>query len=154
MRPQNGLTAVIRTDPAPGFRSLVDDELLHRHRMTLEIGRVKNRNKNPVAEKTVQALEEELLRQDPLGGTVSLVTLYVATACLNTRIRKRGLSAREMWTQRWDPFSNNQIPLVEQKLIITQNELLIDNHPHSAHSEKCKAPLGKTFDTTALDIGD
>ena len=54
MRPLNGPTTVIRTDPAPGYRSLVDNELLHRHIMTLANGRVKNRNKNPVAEKVVQ----------------------------------------------------------------------------------------------------
>ena len=54
MRPLNGPTTVIRTDPAPGYRSHVDNELLHRHIMTPANGRVKNRNKNPVAEKVVQ----------------------------------------------------------------------------------------------------
>ena len=47
MRPLDGPPAVIRTDPAPGFRSLLNDELLHQHRLSVEIGRVKNLNKNP-----------------------------------------------------------------------------------------------------------
>ena len=46
MRPLDGPPAVIRTDPAPGFRSLLNDELLQQHRLSLEIGRVKNPNKN------------------------------------------------------------------------------------------------------------
>ena len=54
MRHLDGPPAVIRTDPAPGFRSLLNDELLHQHRLSLEIGRVKNPIKNPVAEKAVQ----------------------------------------------------------------------------------------------------
>ncbi|CAC5413327.1 unnamed protein product [Mytilus coruscus] len=44
-----------------------------------------------------------------------------------------------MWTQR-DQFSNNQIPLTDQKLIIAQHEQRLKNHPHS---EKAKCPAGK-----------
>jgi hypothetical protein len=92
----SGPCAVIRVDPAPGFASLSNDEELRRHRITVEIGRVKNVNKKPVAEKCIAELGDELLRVSPEGGTVSLVTLAIATANLNTRIRDRGLSAREM----------------------------------------------------------
>ena len=66
LRPLDGPPAVIRTDPAPGFKSLVNDQLLQQHRIVLELGNSKNANKNPVAEKAVQELEIELLRQDPL----------------------------------------------------------------------------------------
>ena len=54
LRPLDGPPAVIRTDPPPGFRAIVDDEFLHKQRLAIEIGRVKNINKNPVAEKAVQ----------------------------------------------------------------------------------------------------
>ncbi|KAK3748513.1 hypothetical protein QZH41_008577, partial [Actinostola sp. cb2023] len=87
MRPLDGPPAVIRTDPAPGFKALTEDKFLHQQRITLEIGRVKNPNKNPVAEKAIQELENELLRLDPLGGSISSVTLAIATATLNARIR-------------------------------------------------------------------
>lgn len=150
IRPLDGPPAVIRTDPAPGFKALVNDKLLHRHRLTLEIGRVKNPNKNPVAEKAVQELETELLRQDPLGGTVSNLTLSIATATLNSRIRSRGLSSREMWTQR-DQFSNSQIPLVDQDLVAKQHAQRTTNHPHS---EKSKAPLGQPAEPQPIDVGD
>ena len=53
---------------------------------------VNNKNKNPVAEKTVRELEEELIRPDPAGRPVNEVGLGIATA--------RGLSSRELRNQR------------------------------------------------------
>ena len=109
LRPLDGPLAVIRTDPAPGFTRLVHDDLLKHHRMCIEIGRIKNPNKNPIAEKAVRECEDELLRQEPMGGPVTPLTLALATASMNSRVRARGLSAREMWCQR-DQFTNLQIP--------------------------------------------
>ena len=59
--------------------------------MTLDIGRVKNVNKNPVAEKAITELEEEILRHTPNGGPISTLTLVVATSRLNSRLRSNGL---------------------------------------------------------------
>jgi hypothetical protein len=128
----------------------VNDEPLAKHRISIEIGRIKNPNKNPVAEKAIEELELELLKIDPLGGTVSPKTLAVATASLNTRIRSRGLSAREILTQR-DQFSNKQIEFSDQQLILKQHESREINHPHS---EKSKAPSGKTHRGQNIGIGD
>ena len=150
IRPLDGPSAVIRTDPASGFKALTEDLLLKHHRITIEIGNAKNRNKNPVAERAVQEVENELLRHDPLGGPVYPVTLSVATATLNSRIRSRGLSAREMWTQR-DQFSNQQIPLHDQSLIVQQHEQRIANHHHS---EKAKAPIAKDRPAEHITVGD
>ena len=63
LRPLDGPFAVLWMDPAPAFKALVSDSLLAQHRISLELGRAKNLNKNPVAEKAVQELEEELLWQ-------------------------------------------------------------------------------------------
>lgn len=41
LRPMDGPSAVIRTDPAPSFKALVDDPLLKKHRITIELGRAK-----------------------------------------------------------------------------------------------------------------
>ena len=150
LRPLDGPSAVIRTDPAPGFKALRDDQLLKHHRITLEIGDAKNRNKNPIAERAVQEVENELLRHDPLGGPVTHVTLAVATATLNARLRSRGLSAREMWTQR-DQFSNRQIPLQDLDIILRQHAQRLTNHPHS---EKSKAPVAKSNLTARIAVGD
>lgn len=51
----------ILADPAPCFVALDNHPLFHENRIVLEIGRVKNRNKNPVAERALQELELELL---------------------------------------------------------------------------------------------
>ena len=39
LRPLDGPYAVIRTDPAPGFTALVNDEALKQQRLVIEIGR-------------------------------------------------------------------------------------------------------------------
>ena len=150
LRPLDGPHAVIRTDPAPGFKALASDEVLREHRLSIEIGRVKNKNKNPVAERAVQELQDELLRQDPLDGYVSQLALSTATANLNARFRSRGLSSREMWYQR-DQFSNSQLPVDDRQLITRQNESRSHNHPYS---ERSKAPRGKIAPSPGINVGD
>ena len=108
--------AVVHTDPAPGFKSLIIDKLLEHHNIQIELGRVKNKNKNPIADKCVQKLENELLGQEPGGGPITSLQLSVATAQLNSRLRSQDLSSRELWTQR-DQFTQNQLPLNDQTVI-------------------------------------
>lgn len=74
----------------------------------------------------------------------------MAVARLNSRLRKCGLSAREIWTQR-DQFSNEQIPLDDYNLILQQATRRELNHPHS---EKSKTPSGKTFPNIQISVGD
>jgi len=75
LRPLDGPNAVIWCDPAPAFRALVNDQVLLQQKISLEIGRMKNQNKNPVAEKAIQELEHELQWLQPEGGPVSPRTL-------------------------------------------------------------------------------
>ena len=103
-----------------------------------------------MAERAVQELETELLRQDPLGGAVSEVTLSVATANLNSRIRSRGLSFREMWSQQ-DQFSNRQLPMSDEDLLTKQHDQRLINHPHGM---KSKAPLALPRPTPGNEVGD
>ena len=70
--------------------SLRNTNALQHLGVSVEVGRVKNANKNPVTEKAVQELEEELLCQEPSGGPVNELGLAVATARLNSRIRSQG----------------------------------------------------------------
>ena len=77
MRPLDGPPAILRTDPTPRFKVLTEDRQLRHHRITIKLGNAKNRNKDPAAERAVQGIENELLRRDPLGGPVSLLTLAV-----------------------------------------------------------------------------
>ena len=133
MRPYRGPHATIRVDPAPGFKSLLEDDQLLQQNLSIDMGRKKNPNKNPIAEKTVQEVEIELLKQNPNGDPVSSLELAIAINCLNSRIRSRGLSAYEMWSQR-DQFTNSQIPVSDKELIARQHEKKEANY-----SPKCKS---------------
>lgn len=150
VHPLDGPFAVIRTDPASGFKALVSDQLLARHRLSIELGRVKNPNKNPVAERAIQELEDEALRSNLSNSALTPLSLSLITARLNTRIRSRGLSSREMWTQR-DQFSNNQLPVADHELILSQQELRQKNH---IYSERAKCPSGRFPALPNLCVGD
>ena len=150
LRPLSGPPSVIRVDPAPGFASLCGDEILRQYGFAVEVGRVKNPNKNPVAEKCVAELGDELLRICPEGGTITPLSLAVATANLNTRIRNRGLSAREMWLQR-DQFTNAQIPFSDLQVVRQQHSLRLGNHPAS---ERSKAPGCCPRPSMPVQVGD
>jgi len=84
LHPLDGPHAVICVNPTPGFVSLRKTNASRHLGISVEVGRIKNINKNPVAEKAVLGLEEELLHQEPGGGPVTELSLAVATACLNS----------------------------------------------------------------------
>ncbi|CAB4039229.1 Retrovirus-related Pol poly from transposon opus, partial [Paramuricea clavata] len=150
LHPMEGPPAIIRVDPAPGFVALRTDPTLKRLGLSLEIGRVKNSNKNPVAEKAIAELEEEILRQAPNGGPISTVTLAIATSRLNSRLRREGLSARELWTQR-DQFTHNQLPICDRKVIQEQHLQRKQNHPYS---EKSKNRNRNASASPTINVGD
>lgn len=150
LHPLEGPSAIIRCDAAPGFVALRDDETLKSFKIVLEIGRVKNVNKNPVAERAILEFENELLRHDPSGGPVSELGLSIVIARLNSRIRNCGLSSRELWTQR-NQFTNEQLPLSDRALILSQHENRIRNHPYS---EKSKLKGQKPLSCQELSVGD
>ena len=93
IKPIAGPTTVVRVDPAPGFKSLVDDQTLLHHGITIEMGRKKNPNKNPVAERAVQEFEEQLAK---LFNNRILTPLEVILICnsVNEKIRYPGLSSK------------------------------------------------------------
>ena len=142
--------AVIRVDGAPGFMALRNDETLKSLHLSLEIGRVKNLNKNPVAERAILELEEELLKQEPTGGPVSQLGLAIAVARLNSRIRYSGLSSRELWTQR-SQFTHEQMPVSDRENLIRQHTIRSQNHPAS---EKSKHKGKKSAAPYNIDVGD
>ena len=118
--------------------------------ISLEIGRVKNTNKNPVAEKAILELEEELLKQEPGGGSLTPLGLAVTVARLNTRIRNTGVSAREFWTQR-NQYTHKQIPLTDRDILLKKYHIRSENH---VHSEKSKHNSGKFRTPPQVTTGD
>ena len=150
LHPLDGPFSVIRVDPAPGFTALKDDTQLKQLHISLEIDRLKYPNKNPVAEIAISELQNELLRQQPGGGSASQLELATAVARLNSRLRFAGLSAREIWTQR-NQFTHDQLPFSDREIILQQHENRIQNNPYSVASKhsKHKIPTSQT-----LSVGD
>lgn len=150
LHPLDGPIAIVRVDPAPGFVALKDDSLLQQLRIGIEIGRIKNINKNPVAERAIQELEEELLQKEPGGGAVTQLDLSIAIARLNARIRFSGVSSRELWTQR-SQFTHEQIPISDREVILEQYNCRTQNHSSSSLS---KHKSGKFIPSPSLNVGD
>lgn len=142
---------VIRVDPAPAMTKLQKDRTLQEQNIKLEIGRIKNSNKNPVAEKAIQELGMEILNLSPQGGPISRVTLAHATANLNARIRRHGLSSRELWVQR-DQVTGQQLPINDRDLIMEQVEARKKNHPYSVKSKS--HGRSNSCPTASFQVGD
>ena len=148
--PRDGPPAIIRTDNAPAFQSMNNDSTLKKHNIHLELGRTKNPNKNPIAERAIQELEQELIRTIPRGERVHATSLAIATAQLNSRIRHSGLSSREIWLQR-DQFTNVQLPIQDRAIILQQQDHRQSNH---AASESSKAQDHPRAPNANVQIGD
>ncbi len=144
-------SSMIRVDNGPGFLSLKGDKILSEHGIQLDFGRVKNVNKNPVAERGNQELEHELLRIDASGSPVTATTLQNAVKSLNTtRIRNRGLSSQEMMFCR-DQITGERLAVDDLNLSRQQKESRSRNHPHSS---LCKAKGAPHANAAAVTRGD
>ena len=139
----------IRVDPAPGFSSLVNNKILASSGILFKVGRSKNPNKNPVAERAIAELGMELLKLQSKGGPVTPVLLAQAVANMNSRIRRAGLSAHEIWTQR-DQMTGKPLPIIDRD-VLSQNVACKKNHQPSA---KSKASGKLPSPTPPITIGD
>ena len=146
--PTAGPATVIRVDPAPAFQALEDDEILARHNIHVEVGRIKNPNKNPVAERAVQEFENELAKDHP-SKVLSPLEVTIICTQINHKIRFPGLSSKEMLTKR-DQFSNLQLQVDDVDLIIQKHNQHISNHAPSARSKATRPAL----DSKPIEVGD
>ena len=150
IRPSSVSPALIRVDPASSFQSIFNKVQLSDYNIHLEIGRFKNRNKNPVIDKAIRELQKELRIQNPMGGPLSAVSLDSAVAVLNSRLRDPGLSAQEMWTGR-DQVSGEQLSFKDRNLIEDQHRRRLANH---SHSERSKAHGRPSLPRVDVETGD
>ena len=132
-------TCSTQVDNAPGFTSLLDDPILTKHGIMMDFGRVKNKNANAVIDKGIQELEREMIQVDPNGGPLTAVQLQLVVETLNTRIRNRGLSAKEILFQR-NQYTNDQITLNDTELAAQQRHICEHNHDASAVSKSRGKP--------------
>ena len=120
-----------RVNLAPSVCSLASDLILLSHGITLEIGRIKNPNTNPVVQCAIEELSLQLINQSPEWRPVSNNTLALAKANTNSRIPQTRLIAREVWTQRYQ-LTGQHLPVVDRQLIRSQNFSRQQNHLPSA----------------------
>ena len=143
---------VIQVDAAPGFRSihkslssLENDDMFAKYGIKLDIGRVYNSNKNPIAENSIKEFRKERLRLNPRGGPVTETERLIITKNMNSRIRNRGFSAKEILLRR-DLTSNKTVPVDDPSLADVQYNLR--NQVNSKHNENI------TKSDTDFSIGD
>ena len=79
------------------------------------MGRLINKNKNPVAENAVKEVLKEILRLKAANSTISQTDLDIVMRNINNRITFNGLSTKEIMFKR-DMISNEDI-LVKSKQI-------------------------------------
>lgn len=140
----------IRLDNAPGFIKIKGDHILKEKGITLDFGKIKNINKNPVAERCNQELEKELLKIDPSGSPVTQLVLSNATDVLNSRIRHQGLSAKEIVFGR-DQYTGNKLLVDGKEISDKQDKLRKANHKPSAYS---KSKSKQQAIDASVDVGD
>ena len=140
----------IRIDTASGFQSLRHDTSLQEHGIELDFGYVKNKNANCVVDKGIQELEAEFLKLGHSNVAVTAVQLQAALVVLNSRVRNRGLSAKEIVFQR-DQQSLEQLGFQDSDLAKQQSDIRLQNHPSSARS---KAPGKSIASVGGTQIGD
>lgn len=131
---RTGQGAIIRVDGATALQSMVKDKVLQSNGLSLEIGRLKNPNKNAVADKAIQELETEIRKKHPDGARITELDLASVLHILNSRMRANGLSAREILFQR-DYVSGVQLKINDDVISKSRYENLSKNHPHSARSK-------------------
>ena len=120
--PDSGIT--IRTDGATAFQSLqrksqLPGSNLHRLNIRVEVGRLQNKNKNPVAENANKELQKEMLRLNPSGGPITSTDLQIILRNINGRIRYHGLSSKEIFLRR-ELLSNKTTNINDERIAEAQ----------------------------------
>ena len=141
----------IRTDNQSGLVALVNDKLLKKMNIELIPGDVKNVNKNPVAERAIREIEDEILKIQSPDKQITQSILAQATMAVNNKIRYTGYTANELLT--------NTNSLTGEKLKIEDHELsdLQYDNRQKSHDSSAKAKStvrGSTMVNPIVDKGD
>ena len=101
--PETG--ACMRTDNAPAFQRMVNlskenNSPFRKLKIEIELGDTLNPNKNPVGENAVKEMEKEFLRLGLSNKQLTSIDLAMAVRNINSRIRNRGFSSREICVKR------------------------------------------------------
>ena len=142
--PEQG--SIIQVDCSTGLQTLaaecnMDNSILYRLGIKIDLGRVHNVNKNPIAENAIREFHKERLRLKSNAGPINEIERAMITKNMNSRIRTRGLTAKEMALQR-DQISNKSKPVDDIKLATEQLNDRLDNHPKHVTVSKYRFAVG------------
>ena len=124
---------IVQVDCATACQSLkteseVEGSTFQKLGIEIDLGRTLNKNKNPIAENAIKEFHKERLRINPAGGPVTEMELALITKNMNSRIRNRGLSSKEIVLQR-DQVTNESKPISDHELSKEQFERRTLKHP-------------------------
>ena len=130
MIPEYG--TVIRTDNAPQFQSLnslSDDpnSWLNKFNIRIDLGETFNHNKNPIAENLVKECHKEINKAGYTNDILDEFQLTQVIRNINSRVRDRGFSAKEMCYMR-DQATNKNIVAKDEVLKEAQRKKRLQNH--------------------------
>ena len=118
MIPHSGTT--VQVDCASAWQTLAnesnqDRSQLKRLNIKIDLGRHHNRNKNPISDNACKEFHKETLRLKPEGTKLNDIERAMITANMNQRIRKSGLSSKEICYKR-DLISNMERTITDQDI--------------------------------------
>ena len=145
----------VRVDGATAFQalqteSLTRDSLLNTLGIKIVVGRILNKNKNPVGENTVKEFQKEILRFKGSPGPITDTDLTLITKNINTRIRYNSLTPKEILFRR-DNLTNSPILIDDKKIIQQQTSHRFSS---SQASMKHKSKFQKLTPPQAFNVGD
>ena len=123
---------VVQVDCAPGLQSLaaeckMDGSDLKKLGIVVDLGRTFNTNKNPIAENCIKEFHKERLRLNIPNGRLSEINRAIITKNMNSRIRERGFTPKEMAMNR-EQMSNAVKLMSDDKLSEVQTKNRIERH--------------------------
>ena len=126
----------VRVDNAQGFTSLSKSNAseLEKLKLTLEFGDTMNKNSMAIVDRAIQELEKELVKISPEAKPISSLDLAQATLSLNSIIRNRKLTSREITFAREQNTGDNLV-LDDSILANRKKDLKNINHIHSENSK-------------------
>ena len=144
LMPDSGAT--VQVDCAPGLQTLAAESklngtVLKKLGIFVDLGRTLNKNKNPVAENAIKEFHKERLKLSPAGGRITEIERSIITKNINSRIRGRGLTSKEMAFNR--DQNSNKVKLSDDDFL-SQKQLnsRIEKHPHEETKSSTKVEVG------------
>ena len=142
-------------DGATAFQALENesrtpDSILHKLNIKLTVGRLINKNKNPVAENAVQEVLKEILRVKSQPGPITVTELAIVLKNINSRTRYHEHTPKEALFRR-NVISNEPIDVLDSNIVAQQAK---HKERSSKSSRKHNAKFKQPTPPQEFSIGD